>query len=155
MALQRDKIEGLEKVINNQETLIVNQTEKLKEHDNLFAGISKIPKEQTKIELLSCTEKELKKTTKCEKLPGEQNPSYIPQYILNPPLIDNSITMCKNTENKGESPKSLTKYKKRKLQDSIDDQTNVECKRTRNNFEESELSIIRCGALAAIANKKK
>lgn len=155
MALQRDKIEGLEKVINNQETLIVNQTEKLKEHDNLFAGISKIPKEQTKIGLLSCKEKELKKTTKYETLPGEPNVSYIPQYILQPPLIDKSITKYKNVNHEGDAAKSVTKYKKRKLQDCVEDQTNLECKRTRSNLEESELSILRCGALAAIANKNK
>ena len=153
MALQRDKIEGLEKVINNQETLIVNQTEKLKEHDNLFAGISKIPKEQTNIDLLTSKEKELKKAPKCEKIPDELNSSYAPQYILQPPLIDKSISKCKNI--KGEPSNSVTNYKKRKMQDCGVDRANVECKRTRSNLEESELSILRCGALAAIANKKK
>ena len=155
MALQRDKIDGLEKIISNQETLIVNQTEKLKEHDTLFAGLSKIPTEKRQIDLHSCKDKDLTEATKCETLPIEQSSSYIPQYILQPPLIDKSITICNNIKSESEIPKSEIKSNKRKLQNYVEKETNLACKRTRRNFEESELSILRCGALAAIANKKK
>ena len=48
MKLQREKIVELEKTVNSQETLIVSQGEKLKEHDNMFTEISKQSKEQIK-----------------------------------------------------------------------------------------------------------
>ena len=161
MSSQREKIEGLEKLVTSQETLIVNQTEKLKEHDTLFAEISKRPKDQRKINVLTCTDKiGLERSTKCyDKLKAEGTSSYIPQLIIQQPPNDKVVSgICKNIEVGGdETMKHQLKCFKRKAQGYIEDQSSIVCKRTRSNNSEDDIdsSILRCGALAAIVNKKK
>ena len=88
MTSQREKIENLEKLVTSQETIIVNQTEKLKEHDTLLAEMSKLPKDQGKLNVLACDDERavLKRTTKCyEKSKSEANAAYMPQLVIQPP----------------------------------------------------------------------
>ena len=154
MKLQREKIEGLEKTINSQDILIVSQDEKLKEHDNMFVEISKQPKEQIQIDLSTCDNKMLTRPIKCENYNSKQNSSYIPQFIIEPPSRDKNNIRDQHRDEEN-VVKLQTISTKRKLPGTKEDQT-TDCKRKRiSKFEESELSIIRCGALAAIANKKK
>ena len=137
MKLQREKIVELEKTVNSQETLIVSQGEKLKEHDNMFTEISKQSKEHIKIDL-STREKEMTRPINYENYSEKTTSSYVPQYLLQSP-----------------SRAPTVKSTKRRLPNSTEDQSS-ECKRKRiSKFEDGDLSIIRCGALAAIANKKK
>ena len=154
MNTQREKIEGLEKVVNSQETLIVNQTEKLKEHDNLFIELSKQSKEQIKIDVSSYEDKIMNRPIKCKNFRSEKSSTYVPQFILQPPAID-PLVAGHQKKDECKEINSQVQSTKRKLPISNND-LSTECKRKRiSEFEESDLSIIRCGALAAIANKKK
>lgn len=157
MILQNEKVAALEKLVSCHETAIGNQTEKLKEHDTLFGEISKLPKDQGKIEFLTCNDNAILKKSKREKLVTVQNSVHAPQFILQQPMGDRKSLYCTNTniEDK-DTPKTLVKCTKRKLQDYKSGPSSAKCKRTRsNNIEDTDLSILKCGALAAIANKKK
>ena len=138
MKLQREKIVELEKTVNSQETLIVSQGEKLKEHDNMFTEISKQSKEHIKIDLSTREKEIMTRPINYENYSEKTTSSYVPQFLLQSP-----------------SRAPTVKSTKRRLPNSTEDQSS-ECKRKRiSKFEDGDLSIIRCGALAAIANKKK
>lgn len=138
MKSQREKIVELEKTVNSQETLIVSQGEKLKEHDNMFTEISKQSKEHIKIDLSTREKEIMTRPINYENYSEKTTSSYVPQFLLQSP-----------------SRAPTMKSTKRRLPNSTEDQSS-ECKRTRTSkFEDGDLSIIRCGALAAIANKKK
>ena len=138
MKLQREKIVELEKTVNSQETLIVSQGEKLKEHDNMFTEISKQSKEHIKIDLSTREKEIMTRPINYENYGEKTTSSYVPQFLLQSP-----------------SRAPTVKSTKRRLPNSTEDQSS-ECKRKRiSKFEDGDLSIIRCGALAAIANKKK
>ena len=72
MSVQKGKIAGLEKIVSSQEAIIVNPTEKWKEHDTLFAELSKLPKEQGKLDILPCSEQSIIKNAYCESLVTER-----------------------------------------------------------------------------------
>ena len=138
MKSQREKIVELEKTVNSQETLIVSQGEKLKEHDNMFTEISKQSKEHIKIDLSTREKEIMTRPINYENYSEKTTSSYVPQFLLQSP-----------------SRAPTVKSTKRRLPNSTEDQSS-ECKRKRTSkFEDGDLSIIRCGALAAIANKKK
>ena len=138
MKLQREKIVELEKTVNSQETLIVSQGEKLKEHDNMFTEISKQSKEHIKIDLSTREKEIMTRPITYENYSEKTTSSYVPQFLLQSP-----------------SRAPTVKSTKRRLPNSTEDQSS-ECKRKRiSKFEDGDLSIIRCGALTAIANKKK
>ena len=138
MKLQREKIVELEKTVNSQETLIVSQGEKLKEHDNMFTEISKQSKEHIKIDLSTREKEIMTRPINYENYSEKTTSSYVPQFLLQSP-----------------SRAPTVKSTKRRLPNSTEDQSS-ECKRKRiSKFEDGDLSIIRCGALTAIANKKK
>ena len=138
MKSQREKIVELEKTVNSQETLIVSQGEKLKEHDNMFTEISKQSKEHIKIDLSTREKEIMTRPINYENYSEKTTSSYVPQFLLQSP-----------------SRAPTMKSTKRRLPNSTEDQSS-ECKRKRiSKFEDGDLSIIRCGALAAIANKKK
>ena len=155
MKLQREKIVELEKTVNSQETLIVSQGEKLKEHDNMFTEISKQSKEHIKIDLSTCEKEVLTQPINYENYHSEKTTSsYVPQFLLQSPSRAPTVIKCKDKDEYG-SIKSQVQSSKRRLPNSTGDQSS-ECKRKRSSkFEDSDLSIIRCGALAAFANKKK
>ena len=154
MKLQREKIENLETTVNSQDIVIVNQTEKLKEHDNMFVEISKQSKEQIKIDFSTCDNKILTRPIKSENYISEENPSYVPQLIIQQPSRDRNIASDHHRDEHNVVKLQMLSTK-RKLPSGKEDQAS-ECKRKRvSKFDESELSIIRCGGLAAIANKKK
>ena len=143
MNTQREKIEGLEKVVNSQETLIVNQTEKLKEHDNLVVELSKQSKEQIKIDVSSYDDKIMNRPIKCKNFRSEKSATYVPQFILQPPSIDPLVAGHQKRDECKEI-NSQVQSTKRKLPISNND-LSTECKRKRiSEFEESDLSIIRC-----------
>ena len=157
MTSQREKIESLEKLVASQETLIVNQTEKLKEHDTLFGEISKLPKDQGKLNLLACDDERavLKRTTKCyDKSKSEANATYVPQLVIQPPN-DKRLTGGKPKDADQNIVKMQYKCSKRKAQNQTDHGSSALCKRVRCEDDDIDLSIIKCGALAAAANKKK
>ena len=156
MTSQREKIENLEKLVTSQETIIVNQTEKLKEHDTLFAEISKLPKDQGKLNVLACDDERtvLKRTTKCyEKSKSEANATYMPQLVIQPPNTKR-LTGGKLRNTDQDLVKIHNKCSKRKAQNQTDENSSALCKRVRCE-DDINLSIIKCGALAAAANKKK
>ena len=154
MKLQREKIDELEKTVNSQETLIVSQGEKLKEHDNMFTEISKQSKEHIKIDLPTREKETMTGPINNENYHSEKTTSsYVPQFLLQPPSRAPTVIKCKDKDEYG--LKSQGQSTKRRLPNNTEDQSS-ECKRKRTSkFEDSDLSIIRCGALAAIANKKK
>ena len=154
MKLQREKIEGLEKTVNSQETLIVNQSEKLKEHDNMLTEISKQSKEQIKIDIATCKKEIMTGPTNFDNHHSSKTSKYVPQFILQPPSRGPGVS-DHNDKDEYTLIKSQVQPTKRKLPNVKEDQS-TECKRKRiSKFEDSDLSIIKCGALAAIANKKK
>ena len=154
MKLQREKIDELEKIVNSQETLIVSQGEKLKEHDNMFTEISKQTKEHIKIDLSTREKEVMTRPINYKNYHSEKTTSsYVPQFLLQPPSRAPTVIKCKDKDEYG--LKSQGQSTKRRLPNNTEDQSS-ECKRKRTSkFEDSDLSIIRCGALAAIANKKK
>ena len=157
MTSQREKIGSLEKLVASQETTIVNQTEKLKEHDTLFAEISKLPKDQGKLNLLACDDERavLKRTTKCyDKSKSEANATYMPQLVIQPPN-DKRLAGGKLKNTDQDLVKMHNKCSKRKTQNQTDDRSSASCKRVHSEDDNINLSIIKCGALAAAANKKK
>ena len=155
MKLQREKIVELEKTVNSQETLIVSQGEKLKEHDNMFTEISKQSKEHIKIDLPSREKEIMTRPINYENCHSEKTTlSYAPQFLLQPPSRAPTVIECNDKDEYG-LIKSQVQSNKRRIPNSTEDRSS-ECKRKRTSkFEDGDLSIIRCGALAAIANKKK
>ena len=155
MKLQREKIVDLEKIVSSQETLIVSEGEKLKEHDNMFTEISKQSKEHIKIDLPTREKETMTGPIDYENYHSEKTTSsYVPQFLLQSPSRAPTVIKCKDKDEYG-SIKSQVQSSKRRLPNSTGDQSS-ECKRKRTSkFEDSDLSIIRCGALAAFANKKK
>ena len=113
--------------------MIVNQTEKLKEHDNLFAELSKRPKDQQKMNVLTCNKNLVELSTKCfGNLNQEENSSYLPQLIIQPPTeVEKLSECCKSIEDK-ETLKTPLKSTKRKIQGYLEDHPNNACKRTRS-----------------------
>merc|ERR1719167_2037700 len=115
MKLQREKIVELEKTVNSQETLIVSQGEKLKEHDNMFTEISKQSKEHIKIDLSTREKEIMTRPINYENYSEKTTSSYVPQFLLQSP-----------------SRAPTAKSTKRRLPNSSEDQSS-ECKRKRTS----------------------
>ena len=150
MSVQKGKIAGLEKIVSSQEAIIVNQTEKLKEHDTLFAELSKLPKEQGKLDILPCSEKSIIKNAYCGSLVNECS-KYIPQFIIQPPT---NSSEAKNINSLTLEKKHLSKCLKRKIQNHTDEHFSEPQRKRTKDLDNADLAILECGALAAIANKK-
>ena len=155
MKVQREKIVELEKTVNSQETLIVSQGEKLKEHDNMFTEISKQSKEHIKIDLATREKEIMTRPINYENYHSEKTTSsYVPQFLVQPPSRAPTAIKC-NVKDEYGIIESQVQSTKRRLPNSTENRSS-ECKRKRTSkFEDGDLSIIRCGALAAMANKKK
>lgn len=137
MSVQKGKIAGLEKIVSSQETIIVNQTEKLKEHDTLFAELSKLPKEQGKLDILPCSDKSIIKNAYCESLVNECS-KYIPQFIIQPPTNTSDV---KNINSLTVEKKQVSKCSKRKIQSHTDEHYS-EPQRKRTKDLEADLAIL-------------
>ena len=150
MSVQKGKIAGLEKIVSSQETIIINQAEKLKEHDTLFAELSKLPIEKGKLDILPCSEKSIIKNAYCESLVNECS-KYIPQFIIQPPT---SSSEAKNINSLTSEKKHVSKCSKRKIQNQTDEHFYEPQRKRTKDLDNADLAILECGALAAIANKK-
>ena len=137
MSVQKGKIAGLEKIVSSQETIIVNQTEKLKEHDTLFAELSKLPKEQGKLDILPCSDQSIIKNAYSESLVNVTS-KYIPQFIIQPPTNSSDV---KNINSLTVEKKQVSKCSKRKIQSHTDEHYS-EPQRKRTKDLEADLAIL-------------
>ena len=138
MSVQKGKIAGLEKIVSSQETIIVNQTEKLKEHDTLFAELSKLPKEQGKLDILPCSDKSIIKNAYCESLVNECS-KYIPQFIIQPPTNTSDL---KNINSLTVEKKQVSKCSKRKIQSHTDEHYSEPQRKRTKDLDDDDLPSI-------------
>ena len=121
----------------------------------MFTEISKQSKEHIKIDLPSREKEIMTRPINYENCHSEKTTlSYVPQFLLQPPSRAPNVIECNDKDEYG-LIKSQVLSNKRRMPNSTEDRSS-ECKRKRTSkLEDGDLSIIRCGALAAIANKKK
>ena len=136
MKQQHSKIDSLEKLVSTQETTIINQTEKLKEHETLFSDLAKLPKDQRKRNNILVNENSALDTsddpTRCNKFMAMQSVSggsVMPQIVKPVPLSQGQSL-------EEESTKMHLNCHKRKAQCSVDELISpLLCKRANTKYD--------------------